>query len=65
MVPASSADVRMGLYGHKQTVRLIKPVMTKSTLITPAAVSTVFHPVGNTVSQRQVIKSLIECDNVK
>lgn len=55
MVPASSADVRMILYGRIETVLHMEPVMTS--LMTRAGVSTVFHPMGNTANQRQVIKT--------
>ena len=49
----SSADVRIRLFGHIETVLHTEPVMR--TLMKCVGVSTVFHQIVNTASQRKVI----------
>ena len=48
MVPTTSADVRINISGHIQTVLHMEPVMRS--LATLVDASTIFHPVGSTAS---------------
>lgn len=55
MVSTSSADVRISTFGHIAAAWRMEPVMRSA--MTRAGVSSVFHPMGNTASQRKVTET--------
>lgn len=56
MVPTPSADVRNSMCGHMETVIRMEPVMRS--LTKRVGVSTIFQPMGDSASQRQVTETL-------